>query len=409
MSVAIRFEQVSKKFTLHRERPHSFQELTLHLFRRGHSSREEFWALQDVGFAIEQGETVGLIGPNGAGKSTVLKLVSRIIEPTSGRIAVNGRVGALLELGVGFHPDLSGRENVYLNGSILGLSRAGIRQRMEEIVAFAELEHFIGVPVKHYSSGMYVRLGFSVAVHTDPEILLIDEVLAVGDAAFQRKCLDRISHLRQQGVTVLFVSHSAETVRALCSRVLWLDNGHLVADGSAEVVVARYLDHSWDAERGGLKPIAGDDHRWGSGTVRIVRVRLLNGSGQEKQLFQVGEPLTVEMHYQAERRVERPVFGLAIHRGDGTHITGPNTQFAGYQIPHIEGEGTIKYTIPSSPLLEGTYYLSVAVHDWEDTQMFDYHDRLYPFWVLPSQGERYGIVTLRGQWLWDRKRSSSEY
>ncbi|MGB9890866.1 MAG: ABC transporter ATP-binding protein, partial [Anaerolineae bacterium] len=182
MTTAIQFSNVSKKFTLHHERARSFQELAVGLVRRNNRSREEFWALRDVSFTVDHGETVGIIGPNGAGKSTVLKLISRIIEPTSGRIEVRGRIGALLELGAGFHPDLTGRENIYLNGSILGLSRAEIRRRLDDIIAFAELERFIDVPVKHYSSGMYVRLGFSVAVHTDPEILLVDEVLAVGDA-----------------------------------------------------------------------------------------------------------------------------------------------------------------------------------------------------------------------------------
>jgi lipopolysaccharide transport system ATP-binding protein len=398
---AIRFDGVSKKFVLHRERARSFQELALHPFRRNNGSSEEFWALQDVSFSVGQGETVGLIGPNGAGKSTVLKLIARIIEPTSGQIRVSGRVGALLELGTGFHPDLTGRENIYLNGSILGLSRAQIRRRLDDIVAFAELERFIDVPVKHYSSGMYVRLGFSVAVHADPEILLVDEVLAVGDAAFQRKCLDCINHLRRQGVTVLFVSHSAEMVRTVCSRALWLDDGWLVADGSAESVVTRYLDRSWASEEGPLKAGSESDYRWGSGDVRIVAVRLLDGSSHEKQLFRVGEPLTVEMCYRAEERVEHPVFGLAIHRSDGAHITGPNTQLAGREIPWVEGEGVVRYTVPSLPLLEGTYYVSVAVHDWEDTRMYDYHDRRYPFRVLPSGGERYGIVTLKGGWSWN--------
>jgi ABC-type polysaccharide/polyol phosphate transport system ATPase subunit len=403
VSIAIRFEEVSKKFTLHHERARSFQELALSLFRSNNKSREDFWALRDVSFTVAQGETVGLIGPNGAGKSTVLKLISRIIEPTSGRIEVSGRVGALLELGAGFHPDLTGRENIYLNGSILGLSRAEIQRKLDAIVAFAELERFIDVPVKHYSSGMYVRLGFSVAVHTDPEILLVDEVLTVGDAAFQRKCLDRIDHLRQQGVTILLVSHSAETVRNVCSRALWLDDGRLVADGSVEAVVARYLAHFWAAAEGSLGPGTGNDRRWGSGEVRIVRVRLLDGSGQERQFFRVGEPFRVEMHYRAERQVERPVFGLAIHRGDGTHITGPNTQFAGHETPGIESEGVVQYTVPALPLLEGTYYVSVAAHNWEDTEMYDYHDRLYPFRVLPSEGERYGIVTLKGEWSWNKR------
>ncbi len=396
LSAAISFDRVSKRFILHHERARSFQELALGLVRRNGRSREEFWALQDVSFTVEHGETVGIIGPNGAGKSTVLKLISRILEPTSGQIVVRGRVGALLELGAGFHPDLTGRENIYLNGSILGLSRAEIRRRLDDIIGFAELERFIDVPVRHYSSGMYVRLGFSVAVHTDPEILLVDEVLAVGDAAFQRKCLERINELRRAGVTVLFVSHSAETVRALCTRALWLENGRLVADDVAEAVVLRYLERSRD----GMEVIqtGSDERRWGTGRIRIIRVRLLDGEGQERQRFRTGEPLTVEIRYRAEERVERPVFGLAIHRSDGVHITGPNTRFAGLEIPYVEGEGTVRYTVPALPLLEGLYFISVSAHNWEDTEMYEYQDRLYAFRVFPCDGERYGVVTLHGAW-----------
>lgn len=398
---AIQFHGVSKRFTLRHRQARSFQELALSLLHCNRASREVFWALRDVSFTVEQGETVGLIGPNGAGKSTALKLISRIIEPTSGQVEVSGRVGALLELGAGFHPDLTGRENIYLNGSILGLSRAQIRRKLDAIIDFAELEYFIDVPVKHYSSGMYVRLGFSVAVNTEPEILLVDEVLAVGDAAFQRKCMDRINDLRRRGVTILFVSHSAEIVRSICPRVLWLDGGRLVSDGTAESVVTHYLTDTWATGAGRARPETEDERRWGSGHVQIVDVRLLSDDGQEKQLFHVGEPLTVEMRYQTANRVERPVFGLAIHRADGTHVTGPNTRFAGHDIPYIEGEGTIRYTVPSVPLLEGMYYVSVSAHNWEDTQGFDYHDRLYSFRVLPSEGERYGVVTLNGEWSCD--------
>jgi lipopolysaccharide transport system ATP-binding protein len=416
LSTSIDFVHVSKRFTLHHQRPRSFQDLVIQLFRRnngpperppkiperdGHSAHEEFWALRDVNFTIEGGETVGIIGPNGAGKSTVLKLISRIIEPTSGEIEVNGRLGALLELGTGFHPDLSGRENVYLNGSILGLNRSEIDRRLDDIIAFAELERFIDMPVRHYSSGMYVRLGFSVAAHTDPEILLIDEVLAVGDAAFQRKCLEKIDELRRQGVTILFISHSADTVRNLCSRAIWLDEGHLVADDSAESVVAHYLDSSWSERESEPSLDFEDERRWGSGKVRITKVRLLDGEGKEQQYFQVGEPLTVEMHYKAEEKVDKPVFGLAIHRRDGLHITGPNTRFADQQIPAVEGKGVVRYEIRSLPLLEGSYHLSVAAHDWAAAEMYDYHDRLYRFGVLCAGGERYGVVTLRGAWSWE--------
>jgi len=399
VNTAIRFEHVSKRFVLHHHRARSFQELVIRLLHgQGNGRREVFWALSDVSFEVKRGETVALVGPNGAGKSTVLKLVSRIIDPTSGRIVVNGRVGALLELGTGFHPDLTGRENIYLNGAILGLQRAEIHRRIDDIIAFAEMERFIDVPVKHYSSGMYVRLGFSVAVHVEPEILLVDEVLAVGDAAFQRRCLERIDQLRADGTTIMFVSHDLNAVRRLCQRALWLEKGCVVADSSPEAVVCEYATHSYAANA--ALAARREAFRHGTGEVTIEEVRFLDSEGRLRDFFSTGESFTVEMRYKAHKTIERPVFGIAIHRSDGVHVTGPNTQFAQYEIPVIRGEGVVRYTVPFLPLLEGTYYVSTAVVDWNDTQMFDYHDRLYSFRILPGCAERYGLVTLKGTWSW---------
>lgn len=404
MSTSIEFEHVAKRFALQRHRPRSIQDLTLGLLRRSHSpGREVFWALSDATFAVGAGETVALVGSNGAGKSTVLKLVSRIIDPTSGRIVVNGRVGALLELGTGFHPDLTGRENVFLNGAILGLSRTQIQYRMDDIIGFAELDRFIDVPVKNYSSGMYVRLGFSVAVHTDPEILLVDEVLSVGDASFQRRCLERIDALRQAGVTILFVSHDLGSVRRLCQRAIWLENGRVVSDGNPEAVIREYSLHSYQHD--GLHVTPTEICRHGSGEVTFEAVRLLDSRGQARDYFEHGEQLTIEMRYRAHCPLDKPVFGVAIHRTDGIHITGPNTQYAEFDIPHIDGEGTVCYTIPALPLLEGTYCVSTAVVDWDDTRTLDYHDRAYLFRVLPWDGERYGMVSLDGTWNWQPERS----
>ena len=401
METAIRFDGVSKRFILHRERARSFQELALNLLRgRGNGRREEFWALQDVSFGIAPGETVGLIGPNGAGKSTVLKLISRIIKPTSGRIEVNGRVGALLELGAGFHPDLTGRENVYLNGAILGLSRAEIQRKLDDIVAFAELERFIDVPVKHYSSGMYVRLGFSIAVHTEPEILLVDEVLAVGDAAFQRKCLERIRALRNNGVTILIVTHDLDAVQRNCSRLVWMNTGEVVSEGNPESVVRQYIEWSLRREMDHPQAESLAGRRWGAGDIEITQVRILDDDGQEKSVFRTAEPMVVEIRYRATRSVEYPVFGLAIHRSDGVHVTGPNTFVDGNCVPMVSGEGLIYYKIPSMPLLEGEYFISVSVHDEQETTMYDYHDRLYPFAVLkPRMGQHYGLMVFGGRWL----------
>jgi len=392
------FDHVSKNFDLHRGRSRSFQELLVNFGRwRQPRVHDDLHALQDVSFTIERGETVGFIGSNGAGKSTLLKLIARILEPDSGRVTVNGRVGALLELGAGFHPDLTGRENVYLNASIMGLSRREVDRRFDEIVAFSELERFIDMPVKHYSSGMYVRLGFAVAVSMESEILLVDEVLAVGDAAFQRKCFERIDRMRAEGTTLLFVSHSAEAVRTHCARAIWLDFGAVIADGTAEAVVQRYSTYTWGKDEGHLQP--GDGARWGTGRVQITQVQLLGRDGEEKQLFETGEPLTVVMHYRAQERVEQPVFGLAIHRSDGTHITGPNTQVGGLQIPSVEGTGKVFYRVDMLPLLEGAYAVSVAVVNTAYSETYDYHDRLYPFRVRPAENaEQYGVVTLAGRW-----------
>jgi len=392
------FDHVSKTFDLHRSRSRSFQEVLVNFGRRRQTRiHDDLHALQDVSFIIERGETVGFIGANGAGKSTLLKLIARILEPDAGTVTVNGRVGALLELGAGFHPDLTGRENVYLNASIMGLSRREVDRRFDEIVAFSELERFIDVPVKHYSSGMYVRLGFAVAVNMEPEILLVDEVLAVGDAAFQRKCFERIDRMRADGITLLFVSHSADAVRKHCSRVIWLDHGAMKADGTAEAVVQRYTTYIWEKDEGRLN--AGDGIRWGTGHIQITRVQLLGRSGEETQLFETGEPLTVVMHYRTQERVEQPVFGLAIHRSDGTHITGPNTQVGGLQIPFVKGVGKVFYRVDMLPLLEGRYTLSVAAVDTTHSEIYDYHDRLYPFRVWSSRNaEQYGLVTLDGRW-----------
>jgi len=401
LSVAIRFDGVSKKFILHHERPRSFQETVINLFQRESGSREEFWALRNISFQVEQGESIGIIGPNGAGKSTLLKLATRILKPTVGHVEVHGRLSALLELGAGFHADLTGRENIFLNASVLGVPRPEIRRRFDEIVDFADIGSFIDMPVKHYSSGMQVRLGFSIATMVNPDILIVDEVLAVGDNSFQRKCFDRIDQLHDRGVTIFFVSHSADMVQSVCSRVIWLDGGTVVADGSSTAVVARYLDRTWQKEEGTLTPNEeeGELRRWGSGEAKITDVRLLDDHGQDKQVFRTGDPLVVEIHFRAARRIERPVFGLAVHRSDGAHVSGPNTQFAGHELPALENEGVIRYRIGRLSLLEGRYELSAAIRDWEDTIIYDYHDRLYHFRVR-AVDEKYGMVSLAGEWQW---------
>ncbi len=397
MSAAIQFQSVSKKFVLKRQRPRSFQDLLIHVLRRDSSPyKEVFWALKNVDFEVARGEAVGLIGHNGAGKSTALKLVSRIIDPTAGQIEIDGRVGALLELGAGFHPDLTGRENIYLNGAILGLSRAQIRAKLDDIIEFAELDRFIDVASKNYSSGMSVRLGFSVAVHTDPEILLVDEVLAVGDAPFQKKCIDRIDRLRRRGITILFVSHDLDSVRNLCDRVIWLNHGDIVAEGDPDDVIRRYTQHFYEVSQ--ADGSADGTLCFGTGDVVIDQVHLLNEDGAHRDFFVTGEPLLIEVRYNAPAGVQSPVFGLQIHRSDGVRIAGPDTNGAGLDLHWVQGRGALRYAIPSLSLLEGTYYLSVFAHDGENTCTFDHHEQRYPFRVLNPQGEQQGYVSLLGDW-----------
>ena len=338
---AICCDQVSKEFTLHLERPRSFQELFLSALRlKRNRVRKKFWVLRDVSFDIQPGEMVGIVGDNGAGKSTLLKLMSRIIEPSSGKITVNGRVSALLELGAGFHPDLTGRENIYLNGSILGFSRAEMDRILDDIIDFSELERFIDMPVKHYSSGMYMRLGFSIAIHVHPDILLVDEVLAVGDQSFQLRCLDRIHEMKRRGITIVLVTHDLDTVRQLCTRAIWLEDGQVRVDGDVQQVIEQYEEqvllsdgqslHRAEVARRGEEPasaqtaarhgVAAPVHtqtgrvdeaapsgepawRWGSREAEITAVEFLDDQGRERRSFRTGETFVVRIHFKTNQRI----------------------------------------------------------------------------------------------------------
>ena len=347
MKPVVEFYNVSKQFTLDSQRPRSLQEIFVQLLKRTPKRRtEEFWALRDVSFQVHTGESLALIGANGSGKSTALKLISRIILPTSGSISVNGRVAALLELGAGFHPDLTGRENVELNGSILGLSRNSIRKQMDKIIGFAELERFIDVPVRNYSSGMMMRLGFSVATAFQPDILLIDEVLAVGDQTFQDRCLRRIKDIQENGATIVLVSHDLGSVQKLCQRAIWLSDGVARVDGTTEEVASHYLEAAWTQEQAyeQVEPEIAEDEahpqdarshaaRWGSGEIRIVKAQILGADGAAKGVFQTGERFVVRMWYQASRPIVKPAFGISLYDEQGNRINGPNTVWAARRSP----------------------------------------------------------------------------
>lgn len=403
----ISIHNVSKKFKLHTESQRSIQESVIRFFqRKQHDKADTFWALRDVNFEVERGDCIGLIGPNGSGKSTLLKLITGIIEPTVGSAEVRGRMSSLLELGAGFHPDLTGRENIFLNASIYGLSGKQIRERLEPIIEFSEIGNFIDTPVKHYSSGMYVRLGFAVAMHTDPDILLVDEVLAVGDQHFQNKCIDAVMEFRRRGGTLIFVSHGLGNVQNICNRAIWFDKGVVQADDSPIDVIMEYRNRVAEEENAATAQAETDslteERRWGTGDVEIVNVELRDQSGAQRTVFYTGDRLSVQIDYVAKQRMENPTFGIAIYHQNGAHITGPNTQTFGLDIPSIEGAGTVTYSIPSLPLIDGAYLLTVAATDQTGAVIYDFHDRHYPFRVSPGNTqEQYGLVALGGEWQID--------
>ena len=389
----ITVDNVSKAFRLYRERNQSLKATIMRGRRAGY---EEFLALDDVSTEVARGATVGFIGENGSGKSTLLKCMARIIRPDSGRITVEGKVSALLELGAGFHPELSGRENVYLNGTILGLSTRELDRKFDEIVSFAGLERFIESPVKNYSSGMYVRLGFSVAINVDPDVLLVDEVLAVGDEQFQNRCAEKFAELRAAGKTIVLVSHSLASVRAMCDHVVWLAHGQVRRAGEASEVLDEYVGEM----REGREDSSGTGTRWGSGEAEITKIELIDAAGRATRRIHTGDEVTLRLHYDAHEPIARPVFGVAIHTLEGVHVTGPNTREAGLVPDQIHGAGVVDLHIPRVMLLPGTYDVSVSLVDHEILHFFDFHQRTFRFDVDPGVPHETfgGVVSLGGDW-----------
>jgi ABC-type polysaccharide/polyol phosphate transport system ATPase subunit len=374
----IRFDSVRKVFRWRRSRARHDSVKGAFFHRRLARRRpeaEEFVALDDISLAVPQGEALAVIGANGSGKSTLLKLASGILRPTGGEVTVDGRVTALIELGAGFHPEITGRENVVINGMLLGLSRQEIEDRMADIIGFADIGPFIDQPVKTYSSGMYVRLGFSVAVAVEPDILLIDEVLAVGDEAFTRRSLDRLARMRQQGVTMVLVSHDLDLVRDFADRALYLDAGRAAAVGPPDTVIARYRSDV----AGDQRDTPGEIHRvrvveegrrWGTGDVEIVSATV-SSQGRELRAIPHGEPCTVHIRYRVLRPVDDAVFGIAWRKPDGTHLGGHNTEIDGLEPRGLQQDGEIRCRYDVLDLAPGSYQLDVAVHK-SDGLAFDY-------------------------------------
>jgi lipopolysaccharide transport system ATP-binding protein len=388
---------------------------------------ETFQALTDVSFTVAAGQTLGIIGRNGSGKSTALKIVAGITKPTSGTVSVRGRVSALIELGAGFHPEISGRENVFINGIMLGLTKREIERRFDEIVEFAELADFIDEPVKTYSSGMYVRLGFSVAIHVDPDVLLIDEVLAVGDEGFTHRCLDKFGEFKRKGKTILLVTHMLSLVERLCDDVVLLDAGRNVAEGDPKRVIGDYmtrverqegrslpasLAHAEAAAAGagvrGPQPLPFDAAgrpvdpskaaagRWGSGLVEILDVRTLDASGQAVRVVQTGDPLTIRFSVRAAAPVADIVFGVGLFGATGVCVYGTNTAVDGAGPGSLSGEVTVSFVITALDLVEGSYGIDVAAHSREGVP-YDYHRLLHSVRVQ-SRVKDVGLYRPRHRW-----------
>lgn len=415
VSGTIIVDRVSKRFKKHTLTKRSYSTLKSSLLTRFFSKRfppdNYIEALQEISFTVKPGEALGIIGRNGSGKSTLLKLISGIYRPDKGSVNVCGRLSALIELGAGFHPDFTGRENIYLGGVMYGLSRREIDAKFKQIVSYAELEDFIDDPVRTYSSGMYMRLGFSLAVHTDPDILLVDEVLAVGDAAFVSRCHDTISELKRRGKTLLFVAHDLDAVSRWCDEVIWLERGKVQGRGEPARIIDSYLKRVRESEEAKLETdnaVAVDNNetleRWGTKEVEIKEVRMRSSNGEIKWLFDENEAVTIEVDYHLNSVPEDLVFGVGILRADGLLVHGTNTDIDELEVPlpfvELNGKqtqnGVYKYKINRLGLVEGSYFVDVAAHR-SDGYPYDYHHMRYKFSVRATSRAQ-GVLLPEHQW-----------
>jgi ABC-type polysaccharide/polyol phosphate transport system ATPase subunit len=382
----IAVEGASRRFVV---REHANRTLKDLFVSRGRTGASEVWALEDVSLRVDPGEAVGLVGRNGSGKTTLLKLVSGIIKPSRGRVAVGGRIASLLELGAGFHPDFSGRENVFLNGSIYGLGRRQVEELMDEIVAFAELERVIDLPVRTYSSGMYMRLGFAVAAHIEADVLLLDEVFAVGDEAFQRKCFGKIFEFKQRGGTIVFVSHDAAAVERLCDRAILLQHGGKVFDGPAHEAIVRY--HQMLAAEASPDELAAGLRSWGDMRARIEEVRLLDSDGDERMQFASGESLTALLRVVADEPLPAPRLAVELRDDHGILLASTGKDTAGLGWAAVSGEQSIRLDIDRLPLADGRFHLRFALGEHHVL------DDAAHFVVVPVGRER-GPLLLDARW-----------
>jgi len=413
----IEVNDVQKKFKMFFDKGQSLKEKLLFQNRNRYEAR---WVLKGISFNVEKGEAVGLIGENGSGKSTLLKLMTKIMYPDQGSITIQGRVSSLIELGAGFHPDMSGRENIYTNASIFGLTHREIDARIDDIIEFSELREFIDNPVRTYSSGMYMRLAFSVAIHVDADVLLVDEILAVGDASFQAKCFNKMREIKASGETIVIVSHALGQIEQICDRSIWIKDGVIHSIGKPYEVHPAYMEFMGEKNRppqpSELAPAAASaeegagntgsasqpqqKNRWGNQDVEITDVSLLNAAGNPSAIFKTGEPMRILIRYAVHSTVNNPVVGVGFFRNDGVHCYGTNTQIDRVSTPAMDRDGCVTFDVNKNNLLEGEYLLDVAIQA-EDGFSYDYIRGVSRFRMYAVASD-IGVVRLDHTWHFDR-------
>jgi len=386
-------EHLVKSFRIHHQKSTSLKQL---IAGKSRNKFDDFIAVNDVTFDVREGEVFGIIGQNGSGKSTLLKCMAGILQPNSGHVRVTRRMGALLELGAGFHPELSGRENVFLNAAILGMGRKEIAARFDEIVDFSGLHAFIDQPTKTYSSGMYVRLAFAVAINVDPQLLIVDEILAVGDVSFQRRCLEKFVEFRNEGRTIVLVTHDMGSVKSLCDRAIWLEHGKTIDEGDPSDLVEAYTERMLGAEA----PAADGSVRRGSGEIKIVQVEMfVNGGTTPVKRCRTSDDVTLRLHYEAEKTIPQPVVGIEIEVLGGASVTAPNTRDVGVVPATMSGTGTIEISLANISLVPGTYDIHTSITDFNRAIVYDNLHEALRFDVMTGKPyETGGVVTMRPEW-----------
>jgi ABC-type polysaccharide/polyol phosphate transport system ATPase subunit len=388
----IEVKGMGKKFRLRAGGTRTLKSATLDALGIRSGKKEDFWALKDVNFSVGKGETLGIIGANGAGKSTLLSLLAGTKTATEGSIETTGIISSLLELGAGFHPDLTGRENVFLCGALMGIPKSKMVEQYDAIVEFSGIGSFIDQPVKHYSSGMYVRLGFAVAVELDPDILLIDEVLAVGDSDFQRKCIAKMEEFREKGKTMLIISHDLKTIQSVSDQILLLDEGKVVGIGDPEELVERYESITRKKNAKSLQ------REWGTGEAKIAGVEFFDKDGNVADKFMWGDPLDVRIDYESSKKLDNPVFGFAISDEEGHLIYGNNTQLEEFQVGSIDGKGSVKLRLNEIAMATGTYLFSFSIHSADHKTNYHRVDNLFPI-AVESTKEFEGCCHMPCKWF----------